>query len=87
MLALLPPWLLIAPLIGVIHGALLFLIVGRRAASLPIYLALGVAAASAMQALQIIPPGPPPLSIGEVHLVATTAATWTVILACRAAGL
>jgi hypothetical protein len=87
MLSLIPPWLLIAPLIGVIHGSLLFMIVGRRPTSLPVYLALGIAAASLMQALQLVPPGPPPFSIGEVHLVATSLATWTVILASRAAGL
>jgi hypothetical protein len=87
MLSLLPPWLLIAPLIGVIHGSLLFMIVGRRPASLPVYLVLGIAAASLMQALQLVPPGPPPFSIGEVHLVTTSLATWGVILASRAAGL
>ena len=41
MLALLPPWLLITPLIGVIHGSLFFLVAGRRPSSLPVYLALG----------------------------------------------
>jgi hypothetical protein len=87
MLSLLPPWLVIAPLIGVIHGSLLFMIVGRRPTSLPVYLALGIAAASLMQALQLVPPGPPPFSIGEVHLVATSLATWAVILGSRAAGL
>lgn len=87
MLSLFPPWLLLTPVIGVIHGSLLFMIVGRRPSSLPVYIALGIAAASLMQALQLVPPGPPPFSIGEVHLVSTSLATWTVILGSRAAGL
>ena len=53
-LALLPPWLLITPLIGLIHGSLFFIVVGRRPSSLPVYLALGIAAASLMQALELV---------------------------------
>ena len=87
MLALLPPWLLITPLIGLIHGSLFFILAGRRPSSLPVYLALGIAAASLMQALQLVPPGAPPFSLGEVNLVATSVATWFVILASRIAGL
>jgi hypothetical protein len=86
-LAILPPWLLITPLIGVIHGSLFFLIVGRRPTSLPVYLALGIAAASLAQALQVIPPGPPPFSLGEVHLVSTSVATWAVMMVSRVVGL
>jgi hypothetical protein len=87
MLALLPPWLLITPLIGLIHGALFFILAGRRPSSLPVYLALGIAAASLRQALELVPPGAPPFSLGEVNLVATSVATWIVILASRIAGL
>jgi hypothetical protein len=54
---------------------------------LPVYLALGIAAASLMQALQLVPPGAPPFSLGEVNLVATSVATWIVILISRIAGL
>jgi hypothetical protein len=86
-MALLPPWLLITPLIGIIHGSLFFLIVGRRPSSLPVYLTIGVAAASLAQALQLMPPGDPPFSLGEVHLVATSVATWMVMLVSRIAGL
>jgi len=87
MLSLLPPWLLLTPLIGVIHGSLFFLIVGRRPSSLPVYLAIGVAAATVAQVLQLVPPGPPPLSIGEIHLVATSVATWAVMVVGRVLGL
>jgi hypothetical protein len=37
--------------------------------------------------LQLVPPGAPPFSLGEVHLVATSVATWIVMLASRIAGL
>jgi len=87
MLALLPPWLLITPLIGVIHGSLFFIVMGRRPSSLPVYLALGIAAASLMQALELVPPGAPPFSVGEVNLISTSIATWAVILVSRIAGL
>lgn len=86
-LALLPPWLLIVPLIGAINGALFFLIVGRRPSSLPVYLALAVAAASLAQALQLVEPGAPPLSVGDVHLVATSMAAWAALVLTRALGL
>jgi hypothetical protein len=87
MLALIPPWLLITPLIGLIHGSLFFLFVGRRPSSLPVYLALGIAAASLMQALELVAPGAPPFSLGEVNLVSTSVATWVVIMVTRIAGL
>jgi hypothetical protein len=87
LLALFPPWLLITPLLGVIHGSLFFIILGRRPSSLPVYLVLGITAASLFQALQFIPPGAPPFSLGEVQLVATTAATWGLLTASRIAGL
>ena len=87
LLALFPPWLLITPLLGVIHGSLFFIIVGRRPGSLPVYLVLGVAAASLIQALELVPPGAPPFSIGEVHLVVTTVATWVILLISRITGL
>lgn len=87
MLALLPPWLLLTPLIGIIHGSLLFIVVGRRPSSLPVYLALGIAAASLMQALELVPPGAPPFSLGDVNLIATSVATWVVIVVSRVAGL
>jgi cellulose synthase/poly-beta-1,6-N-acetylglucosamine synthase-like glycosyltransferase len=87
MLALFPPWLLITPLLGVIHGSLFFIIVGRRPSSLPVYLVLGIAAASLFQMLQLVPLGAPPFSLGEVQLVTTSVATWALLMASRIAGL
>jgi hypothetical protein len=87
LLALFPPWLLITPLLGVIHGSLFFMIVGRRPGSLPVYLVLGIAAASLMQVLELAPPGNPPFAIGDVHLVVTSVATWLILLVSRVTGL
>jgi hypothetical protein len=87
LLALFPPWLLITPLLGVIHGSLFFLIVGRRPSSLPVYLVLGIAAASLMQTLQLVTPGSPPFSLGEIQLVVTSVATWGILMVSRIAGL
>jgi hypothetical protein len=87
LLAAVPPWLVITPMIGLIHGSLLFIEVGRRPSSLPVYLALGFAAASLMQALELVPAGAPPFSLGEVNLVSTSVATWVVIVASRISGL
>lgn len=86
MLTLLPPWLLITPLVGLINGSLFFVILGRKPSSLPVYVVLAVSAASAMQALQLIQPGGPPLSVGEVHLVATSLAAWVVMMVTRLVG-
>ncbi len=87
LLALFPPWLLITPLLGVIHGSLFFIIVGRRPSSLPVYLVLGIAAASLFQTLQLVSPGAPPFSLGEVQLVVTSVATWGLLMLSRIAGL
>ena len=62
-LGLIPVWLIITPLIGVVNGALFFLIVGRRASSLPLYLVLAVAAASLVEASGLVPSGEPPFSL------------------------
>lgn len=87
LLAVLPPWIVIVPLVGAINGALFFLIVGRRPSSLPVYLALAVAAAAVAQAVGIVEPSGPPLSLGEVHLVATSGAAWATLMVSRAIGL
>ena len=86
LLHLLPPWLLITPLIGVINGAVFFLIVGRRPSSLPLYLTVAIVAAVGMQAAGIAEPGRPPLSLGEVNLVTTTVSAWASLVVTRSIG-
>ena len=82
-----PIWLIITPLVGVINGAVFFLLVGRRPVSLFIYLALACLAASAVQALGIFEAGAPPFSLGDVQLVAVSVAAWLALAAARAVGL
>jgi hypothetical protein len=86
LLQLAPPWLVIVPLIGVINGAMFFLIVGRRPRSLPLYLTVAIVAAVAMQTLGVAEPGDPPLSLGEVNLVTTTVSAWASLVATRSIG-
>ncbi len=86
-LGAIPIWLLITPLVGAVNGALFFLIVGRRPSSLPLYVVLAALAASLFQATGVVRAGEPPLSLGDVHLVATTLAAWSALAATRAVGL
>ena len=81
-----PIWLVITPLIGVINGAVFFLLVGRRPRSLFIYLALACLAASGAQALGLVEGGGPPFSLGDIQLVLVSAAAWVVLVAARAVG-
>jgi hypothetical protein len=87
MLAAIPVWLAITPLVGVVNAALFFLIAGRRPSSLPIYVALGVGAASLTQAAGLVEAGSPPLSLGDVHLVVTSLAAWATLVVTRLLGL
>ncbi len=82
-----PIWLVITPLIGVVNGAVFFLLVGRRPRSLFIYLALACLAASCVQALGLVEGGAPPFSLGDVQLVAVSIAAWAALAAARAIGL
>ena len=87
LLGLVPIWLVITPLIGVVNGALFYLIVGRRRSSLPIYIVLAVVAASLVQAAGIVAPGNPPFSLGDVHLVSASLGAWLALVVTRIIGL
>jgi hypothetical protein len=86
LLGTIPVWLVITPLIGVVNGALFFLIVGRRPSSLPLYLLLGSVAASLAQAAGLVEAGTPPFSLGDIQLVGASLAAWAVLVITRAAG-
>jgi hypothetical protein len=87
LLGSIPVWLVITPLIGVVNGALFFLIAGRRPLSLPLYLVIGMAAASLVQAAGLIEPGEPPFSLGDIQLVAASLGAWVLLVMTRALGL
>jgi hypothetical protein len=87
LIQLAPPWLVIVPLVGVINASLFFLIIGRRSISLPLYTIVAIGAAMGVQSLSFVKPGEPPLSLGEVNLVATTIGTWATLVLVRTVGL
>jgi hypothetical protein len=87
LLQVLPPWLVIVPLIGLINAALFFVIAGRRSIGLPLYAFVAIAAATAVQSFGIARAGEPPLSLGEVNLVATSVGAWVSLVVIRWIGL
>src|SRR2546423_1033232 len=80
-----PPWVVLSVLTGLICAAAFFLVAGRGFRSLPTYLVLGAAIAPLCQVLGAsLPVLPPPLTIGEVDLVAIAAGTWGFLIIARA---
>ena len=86
-LALLPPWLVIAALLGVINGAASFMLIGRHLSGLAWYALLGIFAAGLGQVVGGAIHLPEPLKIGEVNVLATSVGAWMVLVAARAGGL
>ena len=84
LLGAIPIWLVITPLVGVINGALFYLVVGRRPRSLALYVVLATLAASLVQASGLIAPGDPPASLGDVHLISASLAVWATLAITRA---
>ena len=83
----LPPWLLLAGLLGVINAAACFLLFGRHWSRLAWYAVLGIFAASLAQVVGFAVPLPKPLLIGEVNVALTTLATFGVLGFARLSGL
>lgn len=86
-LTLVPVWLLITVLIGAINGSLFFLVAGRRPRSLLPYVAISMAFATMAQLSGLVAAGEPPLSLGDVQLVAASLASWIALSIARAAGV
>jgi hypothetical protein len=82
-----PPWLLLASLIGVINAAACFMLIGRGASRLPWYALLGIFAAGLGQVVGSAVHAPDPLQIGDVNVLASSAGTWGVVVAARLRGL
>ena len=87
MLSFVPPWLLLAGLLGIINAAACFLLVGRRATHLAWYAVIGALAAGVGQVVGTALDAPSPLQIGEVNLTTSSLATWVVVVGARLAGL
>ena len=87
MLAPLPPWLVLAALLGIINAAACFMLIGRRLSRLGWYAVLGVFAACLGQVVGVAIQAPQPLMIGDLNVLAASAGTWSVVLAARLTGL
>ena len=82
-----PPWLVLAALIGVMNGAASFMLIGRHLSRLAWYVVLGIFAAGLGQVVGEAVGLPAPVKIGDVSVLATSLGTWMVILAARLGGL
>ncbi|HET6319573.1 MAG TPA: hypothetical protein VFG86_24205 [Chloroflexota bacterium] len=86
-LAFVPPWLVLAALLGVINGAASFMLIGRHPSGLAWYALLGIFAAGLGQVVGDALHLPVPLKIGDVNVLATSLGTWIVLIAARFGGL
>jgi hypothetical protein len=85
-LAPLPPWLVLAGLLGVINGAACFMLVGRDAWRLAWYAVIGLLAAAIAQVVSTVIHAPQPLQIGDVNVVAVSIGACAVVAAARLRG-
>ena len=86
-LAVFPPWLLLAGLVGVINAAACFMLVGRRLSHLGWYIVLGALAAGLGQVFGAALEAPDPVKIGDLNVLAASVAAWVIVLVARLAGL
>lgn len=86
-LAVLPPWLVLASLVGVINAAACFMLVGRHLTRVTWYALLGLFAASLGQVVATALSAPNPVPIGDLNVVAASGAAWLVVVLARFAGL
>ena len=86
-LSLLPPWLVLASLLGVINAAACFMLFGRHVSRVTWYALLGLFAASLGQVVTSALPVPNPLPIGDLNVLGASLAAWFVVLVARLWGL
>jgi len=87
LLPFLPPWLVLAGLIGIINGAACFMLVGRDASRLAWYAVVGMFAASLGQVVAAGVRVPQPLEIGDVNVLVASVGACGVLVAARVWGL
>jgi hypothetical protein len=83
----LPPWLILAGLLGVINAAACFMLIGRHLSRLAWYAVLGMFAASLGQVVATAIQAPEPLKIGDLNVMAASLAACSVVLVARLRGL
>ena len=86
-LAPLPPWLVLAGLLGVMNAAACFLLVGRHWSKLAWYAVLGIFAASLGQVVGSAVGAPQPLMIGDLNVLTASVGACGVLLSARLSGL
>jgi hypothetical protein len=86
-LTFLPPWLVLAALLGVVNAAACFLLLGKRIRHLGWYVAIGSLAASVGQVVGLAVQAPAPVQIGDLNVLFVSAAAWIVLSAAKVAGL
>ncbi len=86
-LAALPPWLVLAGLLGVINAAACFMLIGSRISRLAFYAVLGLLAACLGQVVGAAIHAPEPLKIGDLNVLAASAAACCVVVVARVTGL
>jgi hypothetical protein len=86
-LAPLPPWLVLAGLLGVINAAACFLLVGRHWSKLAWYAVIGIFAASLGQVVGSAVGAPQPLLIGDLNVLTASVGACSVLLSARVVGL
>jgi hypothetical protein len=82
----LPPWVVLAGLVGIASGSLFHLLFSTRLSQLVGYVAVG-AIAGILGGLLGAQLGPTPWSIGEAHLLAICGAAWSALAVMRLLGL
>lgn len=85
--AFVPPWLVLALLVGLMNGAVCFVFFGRRVSRLFWYAVIGALAGGAGQVFASGIHAPAPLLIGELNVAAASVAAWLVVIAARLGGL
>jgi hypothetical protein len=86
-LSILPPWLILASLIGVINAAACFLLVGRHLSRVTWYALIGLFAASLGQVVSTAVSAPNPLPIGDLNVFGASLGACAIVLLARLWGL
>jgi len=85
--SILPPWLILASLLGVINAAACFLLVGRHISRVTWYALIGLFAASLGQVVSTAVSAPNPLPIGDLNVLAASLGACAIVLVARLWGL
>ncbi len=82
----LPPWLVLASLLGVIHGAACFMLFGRHFTRITWYALIGLFAASLGQVVGSGVSAPNPVPIGDLNLLVVSVGACGAVALARAFG-